>query len=242
MKSFPVVGRRLPFRGLAVRTACVLVALLLNSSTASADPIRIVTSGFFGSGGDDTGFWVEGLGFYLQTGALPPATGPVVMCEPCTPGTSLNLSSNVTVGNWGAGTATIDGQFWSDVYYSGTLTFSAGSVVVPDVSPQPPGLDETVVESAFTTFSFTGMLIGFSDPSLTGSPLFTAQIAGGGSGPTAAWAGFGNLGSGVFLDFVDYNFDDVAPTPEPGSLLLFGSGAAWIAARSRKRRPASINS
>ncbi|HET7696278.1 MAG TPA: PEP-CTERM sorting domain-containing protein [Vicinamibacterales bacterium] len=157
-------------------------------------------------------------------------------CSPCTPGTSLNLSSNVTIGNWGAGAATIDGQSWGTVYYTGSLQFAAGSVIVPDVQPQPPGLDETVIVPAFSPFTFTGTLTGFADPSRTGAPLFSIQLAGGGSSPLGAVAGFGNLGSGTFLDYVDYSFNDVASTPEPGSLLLLGSGAAWIAARCRRRR------
>jgi hypothetical protein len=198
------------------------------------DPIGLVPVGFFGSGGDDTGFFAVGSGFSVSTGALPPGAGAVVTCSPCTPGTSLNLSSTVTIGDWGAGAATIDGQTWGTVYYTGSLSFDAGSVIIPEVQPQPPGLDGTIIVSAFSSFTFTGTLNGFADPSRTGAPLFSIQLAGGGSTPLGAVAGFGNLGSGTFLDYVDYSFNEVAATPEPGSLLLLGSGAAWIAARWRK--------
>ena len=121
------------------------------------------------------------------------------------------------------------------MYFGGSLTFNAGSVIIPNVPPQPPGLEETIPVIAYAPFTFTGTLSGYADPSLGGAPLFTAHLMGGGS-RIGASAGFGNLGSGVFLDFTDYIFDDAAPTPEPGSLLLFGSGAAWVAARWRRRR------
>lgn len=242
MKTLPVSGNEsasfaagVPLGARVVRAACLALGVILSSTAASADPVRVITSGFFGSGGDDTGLWVVGSSFDLSTGARPGAD-PVVTCEPCTPGTELNLSSTVSIRDWGPGHATVDGLTYGTVYYGGLLVFNAGSVTVPDVPPQPGGLDETVIVSGRTTFTFTGTLSGFADPSLTGAPLFSVDLTGGGTGPFAAIAGFGNLGSGVFLDYVDYHFDDGAPVPEPGSLLLFGSGVAWVAARCRRRR------
>ena len=227
---------RIPRVGRAVRAACLTFACVLSSNSVSADPVRLVAIGFLGSGGDDTGFFAVGSGFSVGTGALPAGAGPVVTCDPCTPGTSVDLSSTVTIANWGAGSATIDGQTWTHVFYSGSLLFDAGSVIVPEVQPQPPGLDGTIIVSRSSDFTFTGTLNGFADASLSGAPLFSIQLAGGGTSPFGAVAGFGNLGEGTFLDYADYMFTDVAATPEPGSLLLFGSGAAWMAARWRRRQ------
>ena len=241
MKTLPVSGNRGASFGVgvplarAVRAGWLALGLMLSSTAASADPVRVVTDGFFGSGGDDTGLWVVGSNFDLATGARPGAS-PVVTCDPCTPGAEIDLSATVSIRDWGPGSATLDGRTYATVYYGGSLVFSAGSVIVPGVPPQPAGLDETAIVPAFTTFTFAGTLSGFADPSLTGAPLFSVDLAGSGSGPFAAIAGFGNLGAGVFLDYVDYRFDEGAPVPEPGSLLLFGSGAAWVAARCRRRR------
>src|SRR5687768_5854621 len=135
-----------------VGPAC-LAAVLVSGSPAFADPVRLITVGMFGSGGDDTGFWAAGSSFYVQTAARPGAD-PVVTCQPCTPGTSLDLSSTVTIGDWGPGSATVDGQTYRDVYYSGSLTFTAGSVIVPDVQPQPDGLDYTTTVGAYAPFAF----------------------------------------------------------------------------------------
>ncbi len=245
MRASPSVGSRsasfgsvFPFVGRAARAASIALGLMLGSGVASAEPVRVITDGFFGSGGDDTGFWALGSDFYLQTAALPAAMGPIVSCSPCTPGSEINLSATVTIQDWGPGSATLNGQT-ANVYYGGFLTFTAGSVVVPDVPPQPPGLDDTSIVTAHTTFTFMGTLIGFADPSLT-APLFSSQLVGGGTLPLGAVAGFGNLGSGVFLDYADYHFDSASAVPEPGSLLLFGSGAAWVVARRRQRRRAAV--
>ena len=225
------VGGRRSWRD---RIAGLTCGVLLSSSLAYADPIRVV-GGSFLSGGDDTGLVVVSPTLTFSTGALALRSEPVVMCSPCTPGSQLNLSANVTISNWGAGNAIVNGQTFGSVYYAGALMFNAGSVIVPNVAPQPPGLDGTTIVPAFSTFSFTGTVAGFSDPSLTGTPLFRADLVGSGNGPFAAVAGFGNVGSGTFLDYADFHFDQISATPEPGSFLLLGTGVAWCAARTRRR-------
>ncbi len=86
----------------------------------------------------------------------------------------------------------------------------------------------------FTTFTFTATLAGFADPSRTGAPLFSTDLMGRGVTRVA----FSNYPpeSGIRVLQLDYHVDDLAAAPEPGSLLLFGSGAAWCAARWRTRR------
>jgi len=114
------------------------------------------------------------------------------------------------------------------------IDFDAGSVTVPDMPPFQPGDDTEGFTRFSTTFTSTGTLTGFADPSLAGTSLFSTELMGGGR----VNASFSNYPpeSGIRVLQLDYHFDEVAPIPEPGSLLLFGSGAAWVAARRRRRR------
>lgn len=215
----------------AARAACLALVIVLSSTVAFADPVRIITSGTFATGQEDTGFFVEGADFVLRA-SWP--LDPVVQCGPCTPGTTLNLSSTVSVVDWPSPPPgiTFDGQAYASVFFRGTLNFDAGSVIVPDI---PPGGPTQILAS---TFMFTGMLSAYAQPGGIGTPLFSTNLTGSGMGPFGVLVVFKNR-DGVphlLVNQLDYHFDNVAPTPEPGSLLLFGSGAAWVAARWRKRR------
>lgn len=227
-------GGRFPVIARMARAGYVAVAVLLSSSVAFADPVRIVTGGNVDTGNYDTGFNLAGANFSLVAGQ---GLEPLVNCQPCTPGTALNLSGTLNVSDWPAGRATVDGHTYDSVFYSGTFTFDAGSVIVPAMAPGQSGPDSQGLSRAFTTFTFTGTLAAFANASLTGTPLFSTALIGGGT----ARASFSNYPSesGIRVVQLDYQFDDAAPTPEPGSLLLFGTGAAWVAARWRKRRQPS---
>ena len=227
-------GGGLPPRRSALRIVSLVLGILLSGSLASADPVRIVQFGGLHTGGDDTGFNLAGTNFDFMVSHL---LGPLVTCDPCVAGTALDLSATLTVDDWPAGRAVIDGQTYETVYFSGIFNFDAGSVIIPEMAPGSslPGGDE--VERRFTNFTFTGTLAGFANPGLTGTPLFSTQLIGG-AGPFGVSVEFENLSAatGTRVFEVIYNFDNAAATPEPGSLLLFGSGAAWVAARWRKRR------
>jgi len=229
MKIVRVSARRIPLFGRTGRATCFALGLLLSSTAVSADPIQIVSSGAVFTGGDDTGFGFFGPSLALMASRV---LDPIANCAPCTPGSAFNVSTTVSVSDW-AGRATIDGRTYDSVYFNGLLRFNGGSVTVPNMAPGQSGPDFEGLSRALTGFTFTGSFAAFAAPGLAGTPLFSTDLTGGG----AAVVAFSNFptASGIRVAQLDYDFHDVASTPEPASLLLLGSGAAWIAVRRRGR-------
>ena len=225
------LGGGVPQKRRAMGGACLALGIVLSGSLAFAEPVRVIRSGDVYTGNYDTGFNLSGSDFSFMVSQW---LDPIVNCGPCTPGAVLDLGTTLAVRDWDAGRATQDGRSYESVYYSGSFNFDAGSVVVPDMPPGQSGPDAQGLSRRFTTYTFTGTLAGFADPSLTGTPLFSTPLTGGGLVAVA----FSNYPpeSGIRVLQLDYHFASAAPVPEPGSLLLFGSGAACIAARWRRRR------
>jgi PEP-CTERM motif len=223
------LGSYLPRIGRRASVACLaLIVFGWSASPAGADPVRIVLSGFAYQLVDDgeTGIAFSGDGFGIS-GAEVSRVG-VQVCGPCVPGTTLDLSSTLFFNAFPPGAAFVDGNFSDTVFFGGSLDIVAGSVIVPNV---PIGGPYPRPEAPFR---FTGTLLGFNDVTRTGAPLFTLQLAGGGT----TSLGFFNYPTspGIFTDGFSYAFDHPEPTPEPGSLLLFGTGAALVARRWCRRQ------
>ena len=217
---------RMPRFGRTLPAMCLALAVVLISNAAGAEPI---STGAVFTGGDDTGFNFFGPDFSFMASRV---LDPILNCAPCTPGSAFNVSTTLAVTDW-AGRATVDGETYESVYFRGLFDFTSGSVIVPDIPPGQSGPDNEGLSHELTGFTFTGRLAGFAAPGPAGAPLFSADLSGGG----VAVVAFSNFPpeSGTRVAQLDYQFESVAATPEPGSLLLLGSGAAWIAARWSRR-------
>jgi hypothetical protein len=220
-------GKRIP---LDARASLLAVAIVLSGTVAAADPVRPISAGAVFTGGDDTGFSIFGPDLSLSASRV---LDPIVNCAPCAPGADVNLSTALHVSDW-IGRATVDGETYESVYFNGVFNFTAGSVIVPDMPPGQSGPDNEGLSQELTRFAFAGTLSGFADPGRAGAPLFSSDLSGGGE----VVVRFSNypMTSGIRVAELNYAFQSVAATPEPGSLLLLGSGGAWVAARARARR------
>jgi hypothetical protein len=115
-----------------------------------------------------------------------------------------------------------------DLLYGGNFMFSATPSVLRCGDPPVGGC------SSRSRFSFTGTLLGAG---LSGQPLFEWQLVGSGEASGFFQSDFGAEGPHDTgrLRTLSYTFD-TEPVPEPGTLVLFGSGAAAMARAAWKRR------
>jgi hypothetical protein len=212
-----------------------MLATLAGPSLASADPIRI-TSGFVQAGALDprAQFALAGDGFSLTGFAQSLNSTVSLRCVPCVAGTALDLAGEFH-GPDAAGSGVVDGVTYSEIFLNGmTATFSSPSFQLSG--------DQTV--TIVRDFTFTGTIRGYLlNPFVYGftEPAFTKTLTGQG------------IVRGEFLVNADepplffstglrYEFTGQDPVPEPGTLVLLGSGAALVALRRRRRLRATRSS
>jgi hypothetical protein len=208
------------------------------ASTVQADPITIViTSGtLVGEGTESSrvigsGSSPSGFSFIAGGNAMEIPWGPAICWYPaCSPGYTIDLYSRFE-RNGVSGFVTYDGVTYEigrraapplaylDVTWAGSMTipigFTGGTLTAP--------------------FTFSGVFVYFD-----GSGSGGGQVNLIGSGLASAEMfpkGLGLHNERIFgISDIVYTFaeDDLAPTPEPGTWLLIGTGAALVA-RVRRR-------
>jgi hypothetical protein len=128
-----------------------------------------------------------------------------------------------------------DDLLYDQTWLAGHLRFTAG-----DMSSAILADGRTSISMPFT---FTGELANYeSDASRAtpGSvPLFSATFTGSGLATANFRGPFADPNGALFFaDSITYDFVPAAPTPEPASLLLVGTGVAGLVARRRVQRNA----
>jgi hypothetical protein len=217
---------------MAIRYRLLLAALLafgISPSIARADPIAL-TSGSLNIAWDDpSSFRVFGAGFELSGLFVGVTSSPQQTCfAGCLPGAVVNLSA-VAGDPFSLGTgmtAVLNGVALTDplqpstwLSLTGSFVFDAGNIVLPPLTPVGTG---PVVTTA--PFTFRGQVSGASraDP-LTS--VLNVDLTGQG---TASFRVSPQANGTFGTPEVTYLFQDVSPVPEPGTMVLFVSGAAGL--------------
>ena len=219
-------------RRVSLLAALTAAAAICAVRPASADPLRI-TGGNLNSAAPWTGydppfgfeltgeqtslggitFTLTGLGFY-NVGDVIDLSG------------AFSISANpYRTGPFGQ---TVDGVRYDEVFLDGTVRLTAAPVAL--TNPDAPW-----IEAPFTMDGSISLFRG--DPAnifQPGDPLGMFRIAGNGTA-SLSLVPRGDLIAG---SFVTYSFAAAPPsaTPEPGTLLLLGSGVAMTVNAVRRRK------
>ena len=209
-----------------VLPALLVLGCAVLPSVAGADPVRI-TSGFLSVDSISTPgpFQLIGDNFSLSGFSQDQTAGPIQTCVPCEPGSTIDLGTRY-LGDFGSGTGTVDGTAYPQLKLVGPVVFSTPSITAPS-APGP----FTVVQP-FTFDARLRGVVGFNDvvfeKLLSGQGTVTATFLA-----SPEWTGQPLL---FFFDSIRYDFSPAAPTPEPATLVLLGTGLAAVFARQRSRR------
>ena len=220
---------------MTVRTCALTIGAVLTLSPAVlADPVSIVTSGFYAVVWDeDSDFRLVGVGFELQGLANSGDNNPLFHCHPCAGGTSLDLSTNFDANRNETFPAVFDGRSYAQVFYIGDMAFQAGSVIAPDLPTPGPG-DAAPRADVNAPFVASGFLTAYDNVERAGVPLFSDAFSGRGTA-TVTFFNSPEFG-GIWAERISYQFDDSAPIPEPATLLLIGTGLSAMYMTRRRRR------
>ena len=209
--------------------------LLCWTASARAEPIQ-VTSGILSLDSGPSGFrlvtseftaradWTLGGGRDMTAQVF----GPYRDCfiSTCLPGMTFDPGMSVSSTTLGRGFGSYQGTSYDSLFFSGSMTAAAAPGVVPDISG--------FRLQTFHPFDFTGSLLAFTNPARTGDPLFAFDLVG--QGHVGVWWQPAVPHAWSYELF--YRVGAADPIPEPGTLLLVGTGVAlgWRRLRRVRRR------
>jgi hypothetical protein len=207
-----------------------------------ADPLIVQSGGFSVDFGDPGTAWRFAgadftFAFHIQEFGSE-HIGPFACRSGCVVGSPIDLSTryrdlygigdSTAIGFTRTQPAVFGGVSYPTLYYSGDISFDTGVAAVAQGRVEQP-------------FAFSGHIAAFTNPSLTGAPVFDADLLGTG----IALAVFSRQllpnapPDQVGLTAISYSFTaGEAAVPEPSTMVLVGSmlGAAALRRRNQQRK------
>jgi PEP-CTERM motif len=221
--------------------AVALVALVALPRPLRADPIAI-TGGTVQVAVGISSARITFLGddFMVRTGTEDFRTS-LGSDSPFPAGTSINLGGVWHPTDTRGGDAIVNGVYYPELYFG--FSTSGGTFVTPSVTPT--GLGEQILAVPFT---FSGFVTAWAtpNPGPEDVPVFSVDLFGGGTATAALFGlppehGLPALYSPIELPGADYQLlyafsPGAAPVPEPGTIMLLGTGVIGLLGL-RYRRP-----
>jgi PEP-CTERM motif-containing protein len=209
----------------AATAAFLLVAM---PRAVAADPV-VITSGTIAAERAvslaSAQVRVEGDSFSLA-GRF--SEGGAVACFPCPAGS--HPIALFWAGDMGSGSGAVNGTLFPSLFFGGTGFNVGGTATLP---PDGPSMFSVTFPFSVTA----GSIWGFSDQQRT-NRVFALDVTGSG---TAVMTVVRPPSGPVLYDTQALSFTfgaSPAPTPEPGSLLLLGTGLIGVIVRRARRTPA----
>ena len=217
--------------GFSIAAGLLTVGMTLAPMAVQAEPIPITAGVFSILNGSDS-LHLEGpRGFTLNaTNIVPGVYDPRSLCQAgpdtsCLPGALISMETGA-LGSDLPALVTLDGHIFTTGIGSedqgSALVHFVGSFVAPPFSAD--------IVSVFSPFTFNGNVVFPSDISPEVVLLF-------GRGTARVDLARVNTPDGPRWDFqrATYDFESAAPVPEPGTLVLLGSGLVGCLIRRNRR-------